>query len=93
MRAMIAFLLVCVLVCGTSGRDFVPSQTSPDREPIAVASIHIDKHRFKSGEDIQLMKLANPGGRRANGGRQRLHGLLQSFAHQFHAAAHLEFGE
>jgi hypothetical protein len=35
---------------------------------------------------------ANHGGRRANGGRQRLHGL-QSFAHQFHAAAHLEFGE
>jgi hypothetical protein len=36
---------------------------------------------------------ANHGGRRANGGRQRLHGLLRRFAHQFHSATHLEFGE
>jgi hypothetical protein len=61
MRAMIAFLVACVLVCSTSGRDFVPSQTAPDGEPIAVASIHVDKRRFKSGEDIQLTILLAAG--------------------------------
>ena len=38
-------------------------------------------------------ELANHGGRRANRGRQGLHGLLRSLAHQFHPATHLEFGE
>jgi hypothetical protein len=61
MRTTIAFLLICVLACSTSGQDSVLSQTTPDREPIAVASIHVDKHRFKSGEGIQLTILLEAG--------------------------------
>ena len=61
MRTVIAFPLVCVLVYSTSGRDCVPCQTAPDRKTIAIASIHVDKHRFKSGEDIQLTILLTAG--------------------------------
>ena len=64
MRTRIAFLLICVFAFTISGQDSVPSQTAPDLEPIAVASIHVDKHSFKSGEDIELTILleAGPGG-------------------------------
>jgi len=61
MRAMIAFLAVCALVCSTSGRDFVPSQTPPGLEPLAVVSIHIDKHRFELGEAIEVTILLAAG--------------------------------
>jgi hypothetical protein len=42
----------------------VHSQTTPDLEPVAVATVHIDKHSFKSGENIKLTVLleAGPGG-------------------------------
>jgi hypothetical protein len=64
MRARVAFVLICVFAFTTSGEDFVPSQTGPSLEPAALASIHVDKHSFKSGEDIELTILleAGPGG-------------------------------
>lgn len=64
MRTRVAFLLMYVFALATSGQDSVPSQTAPDLEPIAVASVHVDKHSFKSGENIQLTILleAGPGG-------------------------------
>ena len=64
MRIRIAFLLISVFASTTSGQDSVRSQTTPDLEPIAIASIHVDKHSFKSGEDIKLTILleAGPGG-------------------------------
>jgi hypothetical protein len=64
MRIGIAFLLICVFVCPTFGQDSASSQTAPDVKPIAVASIHVDKHRFKSGERIEVTILleAGPGG-------------------------------
>jgi hypothetical protein len=61
MRARLAFLLICVFAYTTLGHDSVPSQTAPDYEPIAVASVHVDKHSFKSGEDIKLTILLEAG--------------------------------
>ena len=64
MRARLAFLLICVFVYTTLGHDSVRSQAAPDFEPIAIATIHVDKDRFKSGEYIKLTILleAGPGG-------------------------------
>ena len=64
MRIGVAFLLTYVFAFATLGQDSVPSQTAPDFEPIAVASVHVDKHSFKSGENIELTIIleAGPGG-------------------------------
>lgn len=64
MRARLAFVLICVFAYTTLGHDAVRSQTTPDFEPIAVASIRVDKDRFKSREEIKLTLLleAGPGG-------------------------------
>jgi hypothetical protein len=53
-----------VFAYGTWGQDPASSQAAPDLKPIAVASIHVAKHRFKSGERIELTVLleAGPGG-------------------------------
>jgi hypothetical protein len=61
LRTTIALLLICVFACAGSGQDVAPAQTSPDREPIAVAAIHVDRHRFKSGEVIHLTILLEAG--------------------------------
>jgi len=61
MDTMIALLLICVFAFTASGQDSVPSQSALDLEPIAVASIHVDKHSFKSGEDIKLTILLEAG--------------------------------
>jgi hypothetical protein len=53
--------LIFVFAYTTLGNDSVPSQTAPDFEPIAVASVHVDKHSFKSGEDIKLTILLEAG--------------------------------
>ena len=60
----IAFLLISAFACTTWGQDAASSQPAPDVKPIAVASIHVDKHRFKSGERVELTILleAGPGG-------------------------------
>jgi len=64
MRTRVAFLLIIVFAFTASGQDQVRSQTAPNAEPIATASIHVDKHSFKSGEDIEVIILleAGPGG-------------------------------
>ena len=64
MRASVAFLLICVFACTASGQDPASSQPAPGVKPLAVASIHVDKHRFKSGERIEVTILleAGPGG-------------------------------
>lgn len=64
MRAGFVFLMICVFACTASGQDPTSSQPAPNVKPIAVASIHVDKHRFKSGERIELTILleAGPGG-------------------------------
>jgi hypothetical protein len=61
MRTKIATLLICAFAFTTSGQDSVPSQAGPDLEPIAVVSIHVDKHSFKSGEEIKLTILLEAG--------------------------------
>jgi hypothetical protein len=61
MRTRIACLLTCVFALTTSGRDSVPSLVTPDLEPSSVASIHVDKHSFKSGEEIKLIILLEAG--------------------------------
>jgi|HubBroStandDraft_6_1064221.scaffolds.fasta_scaffold111461_2 hypothetical protein len=61
MRAMIAFSLVCVSACTTSGQNSPPSQSPSDVEPVAVVSIHVDTHSFKSGEDIEITILLEAG--------------------------------
>ncbi len=61
MRTKVAFLLICVFAHTTLGQDSVPSQTASDLEPIAVATIHVDKHSFKSGEHIELTILLEAG--------------------------------
>jgi hypothetical protein len=61
MRTRTAFLLICVFAYTSLGQDSVPSQTTPDLGPIAVASIQVDKHSFKSGEDIKLTILLEAG--------------------------------
>jgi hypothetical protein len=60
-RTRIAFLSICAFAFTTSGQDSVPSQSPLDLEPIAVASIRVDKHSFKSGEDIKLTILLEAG--------------------------------
>jgi len=61
MRTRIAFLFICVFAFTTLGQDSVSSQTGSDFEPIAVASIHVDKHSFKSGEEIRPTILLEAG--------------------------------
>jgi hypothetical protein len=61
MHTTIALLLICVFARSTSGHDSVPSQATADLEPIAVSTIHVDKHRFKSGEAITLTILLEAG--------------------------------
>ena len=61
MHRSLAFLLISLFAHTTLGQDSVSSQTSPSLEPIAVASIHVDKHRFKSGEMIELIVLLEAG--------------------------------
>jgi hypothetical protein len=60
-RTKVAFLLICVFAHTTLGQDSVPSQTASDLEPIAVATIHVDNHSFKSGEHIELTILLEAG--------------------------------
>jgi hypothetical protein len=64
MRALVAFLLICGFAFTTSGQGPLPSPPAPDFEPIAVASVHVNKHSFKSGENIEVTILleAGPGG-------------------------------
>ena len=64
MYAKIAFLLISAFAFAASGQESAPSQSTPDLEPIAVASIRVDKRSFKSGEHIRLTILleAGPGG-------------------------------
>lgn len=64
MRSSLAFLLIWLFGLTTSGQDPVPTQSAPSLEPVAVASIRVDKHSFKSGEEIKLSILleAGPGG-------------------------------
>jgi hypothetical protein len=61
MGTRIAFLFICVFAFTTLRQDSVPTQTTPDLDPIAVASIHVDKHSFKSGEGIKLTILLEAG--------------------------------
>jgi len=64
MHTRLTFLLVAAFAFSTSGQDSAPSQSTQDLEPIAIASIHVDKDSFKSGDDITLTFLleAGPGG-------------------------------
>jgi len=64
MHTVVSFLVVSLFLLSTASQDSVPSQASQDIEPIASASIHVDKHSFKSGEVIKLTVLleAGPGG-------------------------------
>jgi|SRR5882672_10033364 len=64
MHTRVAFLSIVFLVSSTVGQDSVPSQAAPSLDPIAVASIHLETHSFKSGEVIKLTVLleAGPGG-------------------------------
>ena len=61
MRTSLAFLLIWLFGYTTLGQDSVSSQTAPDLEPFAVASVHVDKHSFKSGEEIKLTILLEAG--------------------------------
>ena len=61
MRARIAFLLIIEFAFTASGQDHVPAQTAPEVEPSATASIHVNKHSFKSGEDIEVIILLEGG--------------------------------
>jgi hypothetical protein len=54
-RTRIALLLISVFACTTSGQDLASSQPAPDLKTLGVASIRVDKHRFKSGEEIEVM--------------------------------------
>jgi hypothetical protein len=60
-RTRVAFLLICVFAYTTLGQDSVPSQATSYLEPIAVATVHVDKHSFKSGEGIKLTVLLKAG--------------------------------
>jgi hypothetical protein len=62
MRTSLALLSICLFACTAVGQDSVPSQTAPALEPTAVASVHIDKRNFKSGEKIKLTILLEAGG-------------------------------
>jgi hypothetical protein len=55
------FLLLFVFVRTTSGQDSAPSQSTPVLEPIAVVSILVVKHNFKSGQDIDVTVLLEAG--------------------------------
>jgi len=61
MRTSLVFLLIWLFAYTTLVQNSVPSLTPPDLEPIAVASIHVDKHSFKSGEQIELTILLEAG--------------------------------
>ena len=61
MRTRTAFLFVCVFAFTTLGQDSVPTQTTPEVDPVAIVSIHIDKHNFKSDEPIELTILLEAG--------------------------------
>ena len=61
MHAKSAFLLVTAFAFATTGQDSVPLQTGRDLEPIAIVTIHVEKHSFKSGEDITLTILLEAG--------------------------------
>jgi hypothetical protein len=54
LRTIIVLLLICAVARATSGQQSTPSQTALGREPVAIAAIHVDKHRFKSGEAINV---------------------------------------
>jgi hypothetical protein len=64
MPTSIAYLLICLFACTAAGQESASPQPSPDVKPVAITSIHVDKHRFKSGEHIELTVLleAGPGG-------------------------------
>jgi hypothetical protein len=64
MRVGIAFLLISVFAYATPAQDSASSQPARSVKPLAVASIHVDKHTFKSAEKIEVMILleAGPGG-------------------------------
>lgn len=59
MWTRILLLLVCA--CSASSQNSTPSQLAPAIETLAVASIHVDKHRFKSGEKIKVAILLESG--------------------------------
>ncbi len=64
MYTRIAFLLISIFAYPTWPQDSVSSRPAPDVKATAVASIQVDKHKFKSGERIELTILleAGPGG-------------------------------
>ena len=61
MRNGVAVLLISVFAISTSGQDSQASQTTDDGEATATASIHVDKHNFKSGEVIKFAVLLEAG--------------------------------
>ncbi len=61
MRTSLAFLLISLCGYTTLGQESVLSKMAPDLEPIAFASIHVDKHSFKSGDGIELIILLEAG--------------------------------
>jgi hypothetical protein len=61
MRAGIVFFLLCVFASNTSGQDSASSSPAPYIKPIAFASIHVDKYRFKSGGPIEVTILLEAG--------------------------------
>ncbi len=61
MRTSVVLLLISVFGCTTSGQEPASSQPAPNIKSIAVASIHVDKHRFKSGERIEVTILLEAG--------------------------------
>jgi hypothetical protein len=61
MRVGIAFLLISVFAYATPAQDSASSQPARSVKPLAVASIHVDKHTFKSAEKIEVMILLEAG--------------------------------
>jgi hypothetical protein len=62
MLSRLAFLLIWLFGYTTLGQESLTTQTASDLEPIATASIHVDKHSFRSGEEIKLILLLEAGG-------------------------------
>jgi hypothetical protein len=61
MLTSIAFLLISLFACSASGQEPASPPPAPAVEPRAVISIHVEKRRFKSGENIELTILLEAG--------------------------------
>ena len=59
MRIAVFILLILSLASRISAQDAAAS--SSEERPLAVASIHVAKHKFKSGEDIDVTLLLEAG--------------------------------